>query len=165
MAYARTLPQWIPRATAGLCTVGITKGNEVFEQVIETIYDPRSPFTLEERKKQEAVKADLFRFTQELAYFVYKIDTYREAIREMGAKQKTSRETDALFNELEKLRRQLVITTGDNYVGSAEKMLREKLGDIYSTSASYYGAPSSSQMETVQTLKDEFAAHQALFNG
>ena len=156
---------FVPRATAGRYTVRITKGNEVFEQVIETIYDPRSPFTLEERKKQEAVTADLFRFTQELAYFVYKIDTYREAILEMRAKQKTSRETDALFNELEKLRSQLVITTGDNYVGSAEKMLREKLGDIYSTIASYYGAPSSSQMETVQTLNAEFAAHQTLFNG
>ena len=61
------------------------------------------------------------------------------------------------LNDLNSLRENLVITKGDNYVGSAEKRLREKLGDIYSTIGDYYGAPSSSQMENVKSLLDEFA--------
>lgn len=166
VAKAKTISggaSFVPRVPAGRYTIRITKGSEVFEQVIETVYDPRAPFTLQDRKQQEAVTADLFNFTQELAYLVYRIDTHREAILEMRAKQKTSKETDALFTELEALRSKLVITTGDNYVGTAEKQLREKLADIYSTIGSYYGAPSASQMENVKSLKDEFAQHKTQY--
>ena len=49
-----------------------------------------------------------------------------------------------------------VITKGDNYVGTAEPRLREKLGDIYSTIGGYYGAPSSSQLENIAALKTEY---------
>ncbi len=149
---------FVPRATAGKYTIRITKGNEVFEQVIETIYDPKSPFTLEERKQQEKVTSDLFNFTQELAFLVYQLDIYREAITEIEAKQKLSKELTQWQSELNTLREKLVITKGDNYVGSAEKKLREKLGDIYSTIGDYYGAPSTSQMENVKSLKEEFAS-------
>ena len=148
----------MPRVAAGKYTIRITKGSEVFEHIIETIYDPKSPFTLEERKRQETVTADLFNVTQELAYFVYQIDTYREAFAEIQTKQKLSKELGVWLNELNTLREKLVITTGDNYVGSAEKKLREKLGDIYSTIGDYYGAPSTSQMENVKSLLDDFAA-------
>ncbi len=163
VAKAKTLSggaSFVPRVAAGRYTIRITKGSEVFEQAIETQYDPAAPFTLQERKQQEAVTADLFNLTQELAYLVYRIDTYREAILEMRAKQKTSKETDAVFSELDAMRNTLVVTTGDNYVGTAEKQLREKLADIYSNIGSYYGAPSASQMENVQSLKDEFARNQ-----
>jgi hypothetical protein len=47
----------------------------------------------------------------------------------------------------------LVITKGDNYVGAGEKQLREKIGDLYSTIGSYYGAPSQSQLETLKMLQ------------
>jgi hypothetical protein len=49
-----------------------------------------------------------------------------------------------------------VVTKGDNYVGAGEPQLREKLGDIYSTIGSYYGAPSSSQLENIASLKIEY---------
>jgi photosystem II stability/assembly factor-like uncharacterized protein len=148
---------FVPRATAGKYTIRITKGSEVYEHMIETIYDPKSPFSLEDRKRQEAVTAELFQVTQELAYLVYQIDTYREALGEIQGKQKLPKDMDQGLKDLNTLREKLVITTGDNYVGSAEKKLREKLGDIYSTIGSYYGAPSSSQMENVKSLLDELA--------
>jgi hypothetical protein len=56
-----------------------------------------------------------------------------------------------------------VITTGDNYVGAAEPRLREKLGDIYSNVAGYYGAPSPSQMETIQVLHEQFKTQQTAY--
>ena len=149
---------FVPRVPAGKYTVRITKGTETFEQTIETVYDPKAPFTLEERKRQEAATADLFNFTQELAFLVYQIDSYREAFAEIQTKQKLSKDMNLRLDELNSLREKLVITTGDNYVGTAEKKLREKLGEIYSTIGSYYGAPSSSLMENVKGLKDEFSA-------
>ncbi|MFM9006221.1 MAG: hypothetical protein ACKOSR_12085, partial [Flavobacteriales bacterium] len=98
---------FVPRVAAGKYTIRITKGSEVFEHIIETIYDPKSPFTLEERKRQETVTADLFNVTQELAYFVYQIDTYREAFAEIQTKQKLSKELGVWLNELNTLREKL----------------------------------------------------------
>jgi hypothetical protein len=68
-----------------------------------------------------------------------------------------------LNNKLDQLRDNLVITKGDNYVGQGEPKLREKLGDIFSTIGSYYGAPSSSQMATVQMLESELQRRKSEF--
>ena len=41
----------------------------------------------------------------------------------------------------EPLKAKMVATTGDNYVGAAEKQLREKFGELYSNIASNFTAP------------------------
>ena len=56
-----------------------------------------------------------------------------------------------------------MVTKGDNYVGAGEPQLREKLGQIYSTIGSYYGAPTSSQLENITMLKNSFAEAKAQF--
>ena len=61
--------------------------------------------------------AKLFNMTEELAYMVYVID-------ELILNENTNESTRSELNELKKL---LVITTGDNYVGAAKKQLRENL--------------------------------------
>ena len=159
-----------PRVKAGTYTVRITKGNETFELKIETIYDPQSPFTLKEREQQQQVTQELFQLTEDLAYLVYQIDTWDAAIESFLAGQsKPSKYIQQLNADLDDIRARCVVTTGDNYVGSAEPQLREKIGDIYSTIGSYYGAPSSSQLENVETLKasyaQEWAAFQSLVKG
>jgi hypothetical protein len=50
----------------------------------------------------------------------------------------------------------MVITTGDNYVGSAEKQLREKLGVIYASVASQYDAPSPSQKANIESILETY---------
>ena len=50
----------------------------------------------------------------------------------------------------------MVATTGDNYVGAAEKQLREKLGELYSNVASNFTAPSASQLENMEAIKELF---------
>jgi TPP-dependent indolepyruvate ferredoxin oxidoreductase alpha subunit len=56
-----------------------------------------------------------------------------------------------------------VITTGDNYVGAAEKQLREKIGDLFSTIGAYYGAPSTTQLENLSMLQATLAAAKKRF--
>ena len=41
----------------------------------------------------------------------------------------------------------LVITTGDNYVASADPELREKMGDLYSGVAGNYGKVTGARKE------------------
>lgn len=146
-----------PRVAAGTYKVRITKGSEVFEKEIQTQYDPKSPFTLEERKLQQATVQQLFDFNQELAYLVYKVDIYLDAAEK--AKKglaKPNKNIDKFYQEMTAIKEGLVITKGDNYVGAGEPQLREKLGDVYSTVATYFGAPSSTQMENIAMLKADF---------
>ncbi len=146
-----------PRVKAGKYKVRITKGSDVFEKEIETIYDPKSPFSLEERTQQQKVTKELFDFTQELAYFVYKLDTWDKAADEyLKTNPKAGSHADVVSKALDKIREACVVTKGDNYVGAGEPQIREKVGNIYSAIGSYYGAPSSSQLDNVQSLRDKF---------
>ena len=146
-----------PRVKAGKYKVRITKGNDVFEKEIEVQYDPKSPFTLDERIAQQKVTQQLFDFTQNLAYLVFQIDSWDATIDQFNAKNSAPHKSVQTLNkELDELRDKLVVTKGDNYVGAGEPKLREKLGDIYSSIGSYFGAPSSTQLENIQMLKSQF---------
>jgi photosystem II stability/assembly factor-like uncharacterized protein len=146
-----------PTVKAGKYKVKISKGSEVFEKEIEVQYDPNSTFTLNDRAEQQRITQELFIFIQDLAYFVYNIDQWDEKVEEFKKKNSAPNKTiDKLGVELDALRDKLVVTKGDNYVGAGEPQLREKLNDIYGTISSYYGAPSSTQLENIASLKKQF---------
>ena len=50
----------------------------------------------------------------------------------------------------------MVITTGDNYVGTAENELREDLLDLYSKLASSYDKPSQNDLDNLSIVQDEY---------
>ncbi|MFM9986179.1 MAG: WD40/YVTN/BNR-like repeat-containing protein, partial [Flavobacteriales bacterium] len=153
-----------PRVKAGKYQVRITKGTEVFEQEIEVKYDPSSTFTLAERANQQKLTKELFDMTQNLAYLVYKVDEWDAQLEEYLKKTtKPSKNLVALGQKLDQMRSELVITTGDNYVGAAEPELREKIASSYSKVLGYAGEPSTSEIETINVLKSEFSKHQAAF--
>ena len=130
------------------------KGTEKFETIIEVTYPKKSIFTVEERLKQQETVKTMYAMTEELAYMVYQIDEYL-AHSEKVMKENASLKKQALkFNtDVMALKKTLVITTGDNYVGAAEKQLREKIGDLFSTIGGYYGAPSTTQLESLTMLQ------------
>lgn len=147
-----------PTVKAGKYKIKITKGNEVFEKEIDVQYDANSAFTQKDRDEQQKVTKELFDLIQDLAYFVYTIDQWDEKVEEFQKKNSApNKVVSKLGTELDALRNKLVVTTGDNYVGAAEPQLREKINDIYGTIASYYGAPSSTQLENIASLKKQFA--------
>lgn len=160
MAEAKTLsfagfsPKRVP---AGKYKVVLTKGKETFSHEIELIYDDSSLATLEERKEQEALTNELFDMVEDLAYMVYEIVSYQEAatkiINDNPKGQKTAQK---FYDELEGLRKELVITTGDNYVGTAEPELRERMGELYANVASSYDRATASQKQNFKLIKSEF---------
>lgn len=153
-----------PTVKAGKYKVKITKGSDIFEKEIEVEYDPNSTFTLNERTEQQRVTQELFNFVQDLAYFVYQIDQWDEKVEEFKKKNSAPNKTvDKLAIELDALRDKLVVTKGDNYVGAGEPQLREKLNEIYGTVSSYYGAPSSTQLENITSLRKQFDSAKAEF--
>ena len=64
---------------------------------------------------------------------------------------------------MDALRDKLVVTKGDNYVGAGEPQLKEKLNGIYGTISSYYGAPSSTQLENIASLRKQFESAKSEF--
>jgi len=86
--------------------------------------------------------------TQELAYLVYELD---EVLT--NAESQKDKKT---IEKLNALKETLVITTGDNYVGSAEPQLRERMADLYSKVASGYDKPTSAELQNLEVISSRF---------
>jgi photosystem II stability/assembly factor-like uncharacterized protein len=143
-----------PRLTEGVYTVRLTKGKEVFETTLELAPDPNSMHSSQDRKNQFDATMKLYNMTEQLAYDVDRIDAMSEAIASAVKQQPSMKKTlDPFHNKLQRLKDSLVVMKGDNYVGSAEPMLREKISGLYSEVASYYGSPTAAQMENLALLE------------
>ena len=136
-----------PRVEAGSYKAVITKGRDVYEHTFEIVYDERSGLTSADRKMKHDIMSKMYKMTEELAYMVYQIDAFIEA-------PETKSKLKSKLNELKKT---LVITTGDNYVGSAEPELREKLADLFSKIVGSYDKPSNSELDFLSIVENRFS--------
>jgi len=135
-----------PRVKAGKYKAVIVKGKDTFEHVFEVIYDKHAGLSENDRESKHNVTMKMYDMTQQLAYLVYELDAVQEAI-------KTNKK---LFASFENLKKTLVVTTGDNYVGSAEPQLREKMSDLYSKIANSYDKPSNSELGYLKLIETRF---------
>jgi photosystem II stability/assembly factor-like uncharacterized protein len=146
-----------PMVPAGTYKAVLTKGKETFVHEFEVTNDPKSAISTASREEQYKTTKMLFNKVQELAYMVYEIDEILKAANNLTAKVPTTKKSnDKLIADFDSLKNTLVITTGDNYVGSAEKQLREKLGAIYASVAGQYDAPSPSQKANIESVLELF---------
>ncbi len=137
-----------PQVPAGTYKAVMTKGKETFEHTFDVVYDPKSPLSATDRELKNSTTMQLYDMTQELAYLVYEVDEILTHAEAKGDSKTVSK--------LNSLKETLVITTGDNYVGSAEPQLREKMADLYSKLASSYDKPSSSELENLKVISTRF---------
>lgn len=136
----------------------MTKGNETYIQEIELKYDDKSVTTLEQRKEQEALTQTLYEMVEDLAFMVYEInETQAKALEVIANNPKGKKDAQKLFDALENLRKDLVITTGDNYVASADPELREKMADLYSNVATNFNKVSGASKANYELISDEFS--------
>ncbi len=146
-----------PRVPAGKYKLVMTKGRDTYEEEFELLYDPNSPLTEEERAEKNRITVELYDMTESLAYLVYQLDSEIEMAEKAKANNaKLAKVADAYVSKLNSLKETLVITTGDNYVGTAEPQLREKLATLYSKVASGFGKVSVSEMQNMQFIKEQF---------
>ena len=75
-----------------------------------------------------------------------------EAAVAKNPSEKTRELLESFSQELDALKKSLVVTTGDNYVGAARPELREKIAALYSEVADYPGRPSNAQMQNLELL-------------
>ncbi|MFN3136903.1 MAG: VPS10 domain-containing protein [Allomuricauda sp.] len=137
-----------PKVPAGTYKAVITKGKETFEHTFNLVYDKNSPLTEKDRELKEVTTMKLYDMTQELAYLVYELDEIMENANTAGDKK--------TVEKLNSLKETLVITTGDNYVGTAEPQLRERMADLYSKVASNYDKPSAAELKNLEVIAERF---------
>ena len=153
-----------PLVPEGKYKAVLTKGKDKYTHEFEVLNDPKSPISADSRAEQRVATKMLFDKVQRLAYMVYEIDEMTKLNDEIASKDKSYAKTSIKTNaELNKLKFTMVITTGDNYVGSAEKQLREKLGAIYASVASQYDAPSPSQKANIESILETYNKVEAAF--
>ena len=143
-----------PTVPAGDYKVVVKKGRDTFEKTISVTYKNNAELSAEERKLQFETVMKLFNMTEDLAYMVYTID---ELIADENTNQQIS-------SKLDELKKSLVITTGDNYVGAAKKQLREKMADLYSKVASSYDKPSANELENLSLIENEMKLAKKKYN-
>ena len=143
-----------PTVPAGKYKAVIKKGRDSFEKIINVTYKNNAGLNENDRKFQHKTVMKLFNMTENLAYMVYTID-------ELISNEKTKEKVISKLNELKK---SLVITTGDNYVGTAKKELREKMGDLYSKVASSYDKPSANELENLELIEKEMASAKKVYD-
>ncbi len=145
------------RAPAGKYKAVLKKGKDTYETIFEIKNDPKSFVTEAERLAQYTISKQLFTIQEDLAYMVYQIDLMVNKANDAIEKDvKASKTAQPLIDELTALKNTLVVTTGDNYVGTAPPQLREKLSTIYSDVASNFEAPSAAQLDNIKLLSDRF---------
>ena len=146
-----------PRVPAGKYKIVLTKGKKTYEHIIELKYDEKSITTIEERKKQEKMTKKLYDMVEDLAYMVYEINTKISKSEEVIKDHpKGMKKAEKYKTALVTLKKDLVITTGDNYVASAEPELREKMGSLYSGVATSYDRVSGAQQENFELISESF---------
>ena len=142
-----------PRVKAGTYKAVLTKGKETFEHTFELLYDENEGLSSSDRELKYNTTMKVFDMTQDLAYLVYQLDAILEA----------SKDNKKLVENLNSLKKTLVVTTGDNYVGTAEPQLREKMADLYSKIAGSYDKPSNAELENLATISERFENAKAEF--
>ncbi len=136
-----------PKVKAGTYKAVITKGKNTYEHEFEVVYDQRTGLSEADRDLKYDTTMKMYHMTEELAYMVYELDAIMDEVK--GKKKKL----DVKLNELKE---SLVITTGDNYVGTAEPQLREKMADLYSKIAGSYDKPSTTEFDNLKMIENRF---------
>ncbi len=146
-----------PRAKAGMYKAVLKKSKDTYETTFEIKNDPNSFISSPERKAQYDTTRDLMKEQEDLAYLVYELDEMVKAATSLkDTDAKATKVAQALIDELTALKETLVVTTGDNYVGTAPLQLREKLSAIYADVAANFEAPSQPQLDNIKLLTDRF---------
>jgi|GEM_PF-1652667 hypothetical protein len=98
----------------------------------------------------------LYDMTERLAYVVDQADALRDSLSARKVvNPKLKRIIDPIISRLDVMKKELVVTTGDNYVETAEPELREQIAGVYSEVALSPGRPTEAQMSRLTGLKTD----------
>ena len=153
-----------PRVLPGTYTARLTNGAQVVEMPIEVKLDPRSPFTVAERKEQYEAVMRAHRLFGRMSRLVERLRGTEALLAERAAGLP---EGDALRGSLSAfggrvagIRKEIVASSEGGAI-TGEERLREHLAYAYDALNSYEGRPAPYQVERVAVLEREMGEVEA----
>jgi photosystem II stability/assembly factor-like uncharacterized protein len=147
-----------PNLEAGTYQVKVIKDKNTYETTFTLAYDPKSPYSAEERATQRSTTMRLYRISEDLAFHYAQLDSLeKQALRH--SRQLVEKKNSKLKTALEKLAREtaaardaITSTEGDGYVNEDER-LRERISDLYRQVSAYPGQPTNSHLQRTESLE------------
>ena len=153
-----------PRVVPGRYTVKMTKGTKTYETRIDVGLDPRSPFTLAERREQFDAAMKVHAMFGTLTTLVDRIRAIRSGAGAAAARlddgEPLKSQLTALVAKIDAVRKKIVATKEGGAI-TGEERLREHLDDLYGGIAAYEGRPTATLIAYTGVLGrelDEVAA-------
>jgi photosystem II stability/assembly factor-like uncharacterized protein len=148
------------RVVPGTYTVKMTKGTQVYTTQIRVVSDPRSSYSLEDRRAQFNLVTRLGALLNHMTWAVDAIVGVRDGANEraehLDANSNLKKQLMQLATDADGLRTKIVATKEGGMI-TGEERLREYLGALYGDVNSYDGAPTASQMARADVLDRQLA--------
>lgn len=147
-----------PRVLPGTYTVKMTKGDNVYNEQINIVLDPRVKFSMEDRKGQFDLVMKIYHTIEHMTYAVSAIEGVRDAANARTAKLA---EKDPLRKQLQDLSsgcdelRSKIVATKEGGMITGEERIRELLGQLYGAVNGYEGRPAEYQAAREESLAHE----------
>ena len=148
------------RVIPGTYTVKMTKGTQVYTTKIEVVSDPRSNYSLEDRRAQFNLVTRLGVLLNHMSWAVDAIvgvrDGATERAEQVDAATNLKKQLTLLAADADELRTKIVATKEGGMI-TGEERLREFLCSLYGDVNSYDGAPTTSQLARADVLDRQLA--------
>ncbi|HEV8693240.1 MAG TPA: hypothetical protein VGQ93_03490, partial [Lysobacter sp.] len=147
-----------PRVPPGTYTVRMTKGDQTLETKVDVSLDPRSPFTVAERKANFDATMKVHSMFGDMSDLVARIQAVREGAEE-GAKKVPAndplhKQLETLAEKASKIRKEIVATKEGGAI-TGEERLREHMDNLYGGLTSYEGEPAQTLLDYTVALRHE----------
>jgi hypothetical protein len=146
-----------PMIAEGEYTFKIVKGEKSWSQKLNLSYNPKAPYTKNDREIQQSTAMKLYNMQEELAGISEKLKARYDSLQiiiNSTQDENVKNNLTKKCNEIDSLRK--TIAASKESTMSGEMKLRENIGSVYSSVVSYPGKPTDSQLDRIKGLEYEF---------
>ncbi len=147
-----------PRVVPGTYTVRMTKGARTYETKITVGLDPRSPFTLADRRAQFDAAMRVHAMFGDMTDLVARIQAVRSgagaSLAKLGEGDPLRDRLSALSQRADAVRKKIVATKEGGAI-TGEERLREHMDGLYGGIISYEGRPAATLVAYIGVLRRE----------
>ncbi len=147
-----------PRVLPGTYTVRMTKDKNVYETQLVVMSDPRSKYTVADRKEQFDLAMKLYSLLGDMSFAVDRINGVRLALdadaAKLPANDPLGTRLQTASQQVDELRKKIVATKEGGAI-TGEQRLREYLTELYGNVIGYEGRPTQTQVMRTAAIERE----------
>ena len=146
-----------PQVLPGTYTLKMKVADKEYNQAIQIVTDPKSAYTLADRKLSYSTAMELYAMHEQLAKNVADISAKQKMLKDNMDKvkdAKVKKQMQEYYDKLELLRAELIPTKATS-IFADEDRLRENITQVYSSICNTEAAPSNLQLDRVKGLQQK----------